>query len=574
MTEPDPERRLAGLLAPVSSLRGKNDQGVGDVAALTEFAAWAARKGFGLVQVLPVNESGSDHSPYNILSSMALEPSTIACEPSWLPELSQEEFDAQCASHDVTRLREGPVSYRAAKALKWDLLRAAFRVFRSRKALPVRKRAFAKFESAEADWLEPYALFRSLVEWNGTEVIEEWPEEHRSPAAARDWQASLGKEDSKRLADLLRFYSYVQWVARVQWRTARAACERLGVHLMGDIPVGVSIYSADVWNEPGIFDITRSSGAPPERVFKSDTFTEKWGQNWGFPLYNWHAMAGDNFAWWRRRLRAAREVFDFLRVDHALGFFRIYSFPWRPQHNARFTDLTPEQAMEITGGRLPGFVERDDSSEENRDLNRLQGEVLLGVFVAETGPHRLIAEDLGEVAPYVRPVLAAMEIPGFKIPQWERGFDGRIIPGADYPRLSLATFATHDHPPIRQFWEDLFAQTSDPSRRDGAVHAMWEFMDFCGGRTDALPCGFTPEIHAAFVKGLFATNSWLAVHQITDLFGLADRFNVPGAVGDQNWTTRIPGTPADWDGLFPDEIARAATALKETDRAGDGPVNT
>lgn len=574
MNEPQPDKRIAGLLAPVTALRGTNDQGVGDVAALTEFAGWAARKGFGLVQVLPVNETGADHSPYNILSSMALEPSTIACDPSWLPEISQDEFDSLCAKHNVAALRDGPVNYKAAKALKWDLLRAAFRVFRSRKVLPVRKRAFAKFETVEADWLEPYALFRALVEWNGTEVTDNWPEEHRTLEAARDWQASLGKEDSKRLADLLRFYSYVQWVARVQWRTARAACERLGVALMGDIPVGVSLYSADVWAEPGIFDITRSSGAPPERVFKSDPFTEKWGQNWGFPLYNWHAMAGDNFAWWRRRLRAAREVFDFLRVDHALGFFRIYSFPWRPQDNARFTDLTPEQAMEITGGRLPGFVERDDSSEENRDLNRLQGEVLLGVFVAETGPHRLIAEDLGEVAPYVRPVLAAMEIPGFKIPQWERGFDGRIIPGADYPRLSLATFATHDHPPIRQFWEDLFAQTSDPSRRDGAVHAMWEFMDFCGGPTDALPCGFTPDIHAAFVKGLFATNSWLAVHQITDLFGLAERFNVPGAVGDQNWTTRIPGTPADWDGLFPDEIARAAAAMKETNRAGDGPVNT
>ena len=116
---------------------------------------------------------------------------------------------------------------------------------------------------------------------------------------------------------------------------------------MGDIPVGVSIYSADVWAEPEIFDKSRSSGAPPEKVFKSDPFTEHWGQNWGFPLYNWQAMSRDNFAWWRRRLRASREVFHLLRVDHALGFFRIWNFPWRPQENERFTFLSPEQAKEI-----------------------------------------------------------------------------------------------------------------------------------------------------------------------------------------------------------------------------------
>jgi len=561
-----PDNKLAGILAPVSALRGQSDLGIGDTAALVEFAGWAAEKGFGLVQILPVNESGSDHSPYNILSSMAYEPSTITTTPTWLPELSQEAFDEICARHQAERLRQGPVRYQAAKALKNELLETAFRFFRSRKSNRVRQRAFAKFEQDEADWLEPYSVFRALVAWNGSEVRSQWPREHLSPEAAEDWESGLSAPDRKRFRDLIRFYRYVQWVARMQWKTVRAACDKLGVALVGDIPVGVSIYSADVWASPRIFDLERSSGAPPEKVFKSDPFTERWGQNWGFPLYNWEAMSHDNFAWWRRRLGAACEVFHLLRVDHALGFFRIYSFPWRPEDNGRFTNLSAVEAAALTGGRLPGFVERDDSSEENRERNRSQGEVLFRIFLEETGPHRLIAEDLGEVAPYVRPTLQALEIPGFKIPQWERTPDGKMVPGSEYQRLSLATFATHDHPPLRQFWSELLARTDSPSTAPQAEAEMREVLAFCGRDDIALPSPFTPEIHAALIQGIFACNSWMAVHQITDLLGLDARFNVPGAVGDANWTTRIDGVPSSWDAAYPAELAAAVAALKATGR--------
>ncbi|MDX2079796.1 MAG: 4-alpha-glucanotransferase [Terrimicrobiaceae bacterium] len=566
MSELSPEKRIAGILAPVTALRGKGDLGIGDAAALVEFASWAAEKGFGIVQILPFNETGADHSPYNILSSMAIEPATIATVPEWLPDLSPEDFKEVCAKHDLDALRAGPVRYTAVKALKRDLLLAAFRQFRGRGGDRMRARAFAKFETTESDWLEPYAIFRSLVEWNGTEVTEDWPAEHRTPAGAAEWAASLPAKDGRRFRDLIRFFSYVQWIAYSQWKTVRAACDRLGVALIGDIPVGVSIYSADVWAEPGIFDLTRSSGAPPEKIFKSDPFTEQWGQNWGFPLYDWREMSRDNFAWWRRRLRAAREIFHFLRVDHALGFFRIYSFPWRPQQNERFIDLSEDAARAITGGPLPGFVPHDDSSEQNREYNRRQGEMLLSIFVEETGPHRLVAEDLGEVAPYVRPTLEALAIPGFKIPQWERRPDGSMIPGQDYQRLSLATFATHDHPTIRQFWEEWAAEAEKPETREHALRCMREMLDFCGSPGLEIPRPFDRQVHAAFVRGLFATNSWLAVHQITDLLGLSDRFNVPGAVADANWTARLSGTPEVLDRTFAEVLESAVSALHLTGR--------
>lgn len=570
MTELSPDKKVAGILTPVSALRGEADLGIGDTAALVEFAGWAAKKGFGLIQILPVNETGSDHSPYNIISSMAYEPSTITTNPKWLPELSQETFDEITRAHDVDSLRSGDVKYSAVKALKRDLLKAAFRVFRSRKAGPFRVRTCAKFERDEADWLEPYTFFRALAEWNGSEVTTNWPQEHKNPEAAHEWEANLPGPQKKQFRDIVRFHSYVQWIAKMQWKTVRAACDKLGVALMGDIPVGVSVFSADVWNQPGIFDLARSSGAPPEKVFKSDPFTEKWGQNWGFPLYNWEAMSHDNFAWWRRRLGAACEVFHFLRVDHALGFFRIYSFPWRPEENDRFADLTPAEAAGLTGGRLPGFVEHDDSTEANRERNRNQGDMLFRIFLEETGPHRLIAEDLGEVAPYVRPTLAALDIPGFKIPQWERTPSGDMIPGKDYQALSLATFATHDHPPIRQLWSDLFADCSDPDKRGAAEREMKELLGFCGRGEIAVPQPYTPEIHHALIGGLFACNSWMAVHQITDIFGLKDRFNIPGAVGDANWTTRIAGLPSDWDSLHQDDVTFVIEALKQSGRATRG----
>ncbi|MEI6073014.1 MAG: 4-alpha-glucanotransferase, partial [Verrucomicrobiae bacterium] len=220
--EPSPDIKLAGILCPLSALRGEEDLGVGDTAALVGFAAWAAEKGFGLVQILPVNETGSDHSPYNIISSMAYEPSTITTTPKWLPELTRKAFDQVCARHDIEALRTGPVKYAAVKALKNELLETAFRVFRSRKSDRVRVRAFAKFEQAEADWLAPYSMFRALAAWNGSEVTTRWPHEHLCPESAEEWEADLPAADRKRFRDLVRFYRYVQWVARMQWKTVRA----------------------------------------------------------------------------------------------------------------------------------------------------------------------------------------------------------------------------------------------------------------------------------------------------------------------------------------------------------------
>jgi 4-alpha-glucanotransferase len=566
--ELNPDHRIAGVLAPVFALRGSQDLGVGDTRALREFADWAAGRGLRVVQILPINEAGSDHSPYNILSSMALDPVTIATTPDELPDLSRSDFKRVTAKFDLDALRAGAVRYGEVKRLKRALLEAAHENFREQ-ADEARMAAFDDFRREHDDWLPAYALYRALVSLHGeSEVFSMWPPEQQSLEGAQAWVATLPDSERAWIDERAHFHGYVQWIAFSQWRAVRAHCDGIGVSLMGDVPVGVSVYSCDVWSEPHVFDLSRSCGAPPEKVFKADPFTEKWGQNWGFPLYDWFAMSKDNFAWWRRRLRAMAGMFDLIRVDHALGFFRIYSFPWRPSQNAQFLHLDEEQAKELTGGRLPGFAPRDDSTSENRERNRVHGEVLFKVMLEEIPAPRLVAEDLGTVPPYVRPTLAALDIPGFKIPQWERPHDGapELTPGAEYPRLSLATFATHDHPPVRTFWNDWAAraQAGDAQARDD----MRALLAFCGEKLDA-PRPFDAEIYATTMRGLMACNSWLAIPMITDILGAEDRFNVPGAIGDENWTARLGSPISRIDAEFSTKLAVLCQILAQTGRLAE-----
>jgi 4-alpha-glucanotransferase len=251
-----------------------------------------------------------------------------------------------------------------------------------------------------------------------------------------------------------------------------------------------------------------------------------------------------------------------------LGFYRIYSFPWRPQENADYLPLSGDQARERTGGRLPGFQPRDDSGWEHCEANRRQGEEYLRVLLEEAGEHTLIGEDLGVVPDYVRPSLTSLGIAGFKIPTWENGNDGRLAEGKNYQRLSLTTYATHDHPPLKTLWDDLHGAAIS-----GNGHAQWELKrlaDFAGITANPLPA-FNDEIHAALLAALLRSNSWIAVLMITDLFGSTQRFNVPGAVADSNWSERLPDPVAKWrtNADIAAKTALVKRLLRETGRTGE-----
>jgi 4-alpha-glucanotransferase len=572
-----PERKIAGLLAPLFALRHDEDLGVGDVRSLRELAAWCEGAGFRLIQLLPINETGGDHSPYMAVSASAIEPSTLEISPKQVPGLTAAALKSALAEVDLAPLRAGAVQYAKVKPLKLALLERAFDGFRNgamKRNAPA-GREFAAFREAEAAWLLPYARFRALMEANGgSERWEEWPEPHRSPDLADAWVEALSPAKRRAFEKRELFFQYVQWVAFRQWRAARKECEAHGVALMGDVPFGVSRHSADVWANPSLFRLDWSGGAPPEPAIAADDFVRRWGQNWGIPLYDWKTMQADGYAWWRQRVHLVRAIFHLFRVDHVLGFFRIYAFPWNPERNAEFTPLSDDEARALTGGRLPQFVDQGDDNEIDRERNRAHGTALLKILAADVGDHRLVGEDLGTVPPYVRPALAGLGIAGFKIPLWEAEPDGSLTPGSHYPRLSVATFATHDHEPLRAMWERWGERFAANERGEpGAAHAAWlageemrRLMRFADLPEDQ-PV-FTDAAHLGLLRALFASNSWIAALMITDLIGSAQRFNVPGAIADSNWSARLEAPVPRWndDPALAPKLAAVRGMLADTGR--------
>jgi len=583
-----PERPLAGILAPLFALRGSSDFGIGDVGALREFVDWAASQDFELVQLLPINETGSDHSPYNAISSVALEPLTIELSPEAVLELLPEDFAELAPPSELARLTSGPVQYDLVKPLKRRLLARAFERFNasSWKRNDTRARQFRAFCKAEAVWLEDYALFRALIDENGgSEKWDEWPPEQRSASGARAWLARRGNAAVRQGVELaMRAAMYRQFLAWEQWRAVKAHADSRGVALMGDIPFGVSYYSADTWSRPEIFNLDWSGGTPPERILEVDAFTKKWGQNWGIPLYRWETLRERDFDWWRQRVRKVRDIFHLFRIDHLLGVFRIYSFPWRPLENGNFLPLNEEEARARTGGELPHFTPLADDTPEHRASNAAQGEEILKVLIGECGEFRLIGEDLGEVPPYVRPCLQRLGIAGFKIPQWETEPGGTPVEGARYARVSLVTYATHDHEPLRAAWDRWMATiaaagSGDPQAANARDFAWQECRTLARFAQFEVPeiTPWSDEIHERLLRAVLHSNSWLCVFMITDLFGTKQRFNVPGAVSASNWSERLDAPPSAWknDPARVAKMARIRELLREAGRVstadyGDG----
>jgi 4-alpha-glucanotransferase len=456
-----PEQSLAGILEPVFAIRTETDLGIGDTDGVRQMIDWCHRHGLNIFQTLPINETSDDNSPYNAISSLAIDPTTISVSTDRLPDLSPESFQRIASSKKLAKLRSGPVNYPGVKALKRALLEAAFGDFVRNEFNRETGRAqnFRAFLLENAEWISDYALFRVLIEENGgSPAWDRWPVEHRGPRRARTWLMSLSARRRNQLTRRQLFFAYVQWIAFTQWTEIKAYSTDKQVYLMGDIPFGVGRYSADVWANRSVFDLDWSGGAPPERTFKWDVFTQKWGQNWGIPLYRWDELRRHNFEWWRTRVGNIRKVFHLYRIDHALGLFRIYSFPFTPDRNAEFLHLTEAEAAKRTGGRLPGFKPFPDDKPEHKAVNQAQGEELLRVIQEASGETTVVAEDLGVVPDYVAPTLEKLGIPGFRVPTLFRDHDGTYSDPKKYPRLSAVQPATHDHPPVAAVWRDAWAK--------------------------------------------------------------------------------------------------------------------
>ncbi len=560
--------RRAGVLIPTFAIRTEGDLGIGDTGGVRELTDWAADTGLGMVQFLPINATGSDSSPYNAISSVALDWLTLELNPGAVPELDSDFFHETLAKYHVEELRTGAVQYVRVRELKDVLLRRAFARLGT---ATTRGREFAKFRAAEAGWLEDFCLFRVLMEEVGHEDWTSWPDSLNTAAKARAWLAEQRRAGARKIDARLRFHAYAQWLCFTQWRAVRAHAAARGVKLMGDMPIGISWCSADVFFQPEQFDLDWCGGAPPETYFKDDIFVQRWGQNWGIPLYRWDVMEADGFAWWRRRVGKLTEIFDIFRIDHVLGFYRIYSFPWQPKRNAEFLDLSHDEVRARTGGRLPHFQPNDDETPEHRAANLATGDKYLRIIVAAAAPQEVVAEDLGIVPDYVRPHLLSLDVPGFKISHWESDHNGDVILGSDFDNCAFTTYATHDHEPMKTHWEHRRRDANDRHAPDHWLgHKELRLLACFAG----LPVheGHWPHyddtIRRALIRALLASNARYAAFMLTDLFALEERFNVPGIESGKNWAARMPMTVREMrtQGPWKKECAWLAEAICRTGR--------
>lgn len=567
-----PKRLLAGILEPVFAIRTEDDLGIGDTEGVRQMIDWCALHRLNIFQTLPINETGDDNSPYDAVSSLAIEPGTIAVSRRHLPDLTPEKFEQLANPGLLDKLRRGRVNYPKVKALKRALLQAAFDQFLSRdwRRKTARAAEFRRFLLENTAWLSDYALFRALIEENrNSRDWECWPTEHRRPTSAHSWLLSLPEKRREELTQRQLFFCYVQWIAFGQWRSLKSYASRRRVYLMGDIPFGVGRGSADAWANRDVFDLDWSGGAPPEKTFKVDAFTRKWGQNWGIPEYRWDALRRRDFDWWRTRIDIIRRNFHLYRIDHALGFFRIYSFPWPPGRNAEFLPLNRSQAAAKTGGRLPCFKAFADDTPQHKAFNQRQGEELLRFVLKASGETNVIAEDLGMVPDYVPMTLRKLNIPGFRIPTFCRERDGRFSDPEKCPRLSITQPATHDHSPIAAAWAEIWRNIEAGRNVNENRRELRYIMEFAGLPKESVPREFTSAVHEGYLRRVARSNSWLAVVMITDVFAQTARFNTPGDVGHENWSARMAHTVKELDGI-PGLAAKAKTFTRLMQEAGRG----
>ncbi len=573
-----PAKRLAGILIPAFSTRREGDLGIGDTLALREWIDWAAEHQVGFIQLLPINENGSDESPYSGISSVALDPIYLSFEPEEIPGL--KTADIASARNRLQAARQSPlVNYPAVRAGKRTLLELAWSRFEEADAQLTAE--FEQFRKSEMEWLDDYSLFRFLMEFHGEALTwDRWPENCRTPRKAKLFLTKLRAKDAADVDYRLGFFAFVQWLCFRQWLAVRAHADGRGVKLMGDVPIGIAWHSCDVFFDQEEFHLDWCGGSPPEGMGQDDPFFQQWGQNWGIPLYRWDHMQANGFAWWQKRIKRLTRIFQIFRLDHILGFYRIYAFPWRPERNTEFIGLSHEDAAEINGGRLPRWFLRQDDTVENKAANREDGDVRLKAILDASKGAEVIAEDLGWVPEYVRPHLTDLGITGFRIPHWDCDSHGHPTPGNAFPENSFATYSTHDHDPVNGIWRGCLrviqqhheAPTEQTGWAVGGAHNTLRILSEFAG----IPIphhapwpSYTEGIRLRLLKALFASNSRYATLMITELFNLDDQINHPGTSDSRNWRFRMPWTLAEIhaDPRLDDACKKLATIISITRRA-------
>lgn len=308
----------AGVAIPVFSVRTDDDCGVGDFFDLKKMVDWAVATGQRFLQILPINDTTmtntwTDSYPYNANSTFALHPMYLRLSELGVlhNEARQRYFDDMAKELNALSM----VDYERVNAVKKEFITE---IYQQEGHKTLESPEFKNFVEKNYYWLMPYAAFCVLRDINNTPVFSEWGD-----YAVYDEEKV--KDFVVRHSDLINQVYYIQYHLDKQMREVHNYASEHGVAFKGDIPIGISRDSADAWINPRLFNMDCQAGAPP------DDFSVL-GQNWGFPTYNWEEMAKDGFAWWKARFRKMAEYFDAYRIDHVLGFFRIWQIPMDAVH--------------------------------------------------------------------------------------------------------------------------------------------------------------------------------------------------------------------------------------------------
>ena len=314
-------RKLAGTQVPVFSLRTRKSAGIGDFGDLKTMIDFVASTGQKVLQLLPINDTTITHTwtdsyPYSCISVFAIHPQYADLHA--LPELKDAKARAEAEKTRAELNALDKIDYEKVNDFKINYLRQIFNQEGGKMMKTAEYKAF--FQDAEL-WLVPYAQYSYLRDKNGTADFNQWPDHQVWDEAERKALADPKTAAYKNVA----FFYFVQFVLDRQMQEAHEHAKAKGVILKGDIPIGVNRNGCDVWTEPKYFNLNGQAGAPP------DDFSAN-GQNWGFPTYNWFEMLKDDCQWWNRRFQNMARYFDAYRIDHVLGFFRIWEIPVSSVH--------------------------------------------------------------------------------------------------------------------------------------------------------------------------------------------------------------------------------------------------
>ena len=481
--------RKAGILLHPTSLPGRF--GIGDLGQRAHrFAEFLAGAGIRLWQVLPLGPTGYGDSPYQCFSAFAGNPLLIDLEALLHEELlTPKELDS------VPDFPEDEVDYGRIVDFKYPLLRKAWSRFQTLSS-PRTKAEFDKFCRENASWLDEYCLFMAAKNAQGGKAWTQWDASiaKRHPQKLINWL--------ERLSDDIGAHRFWQYLFFSQWKELRTHCHRLGIILMGDIPIFVAHDSADVWAHPELFFLEDDgnpalvAGVPPD-------YFSATGQLWGNPLYRWEEMALTGYSWWVERIRMTLQLVDVMRLDHFRGFEGYWEVP-------------SGESTAVKGRWVKG-----------------PGILLFEALERELGRLPIVAENLGLITPAVENLRKQLGFPGMAVLQFAFGQDPPVpdfLPH-NYVRSLVVYTGTHDNDTTLGWWNSGGA--GDSTRLAEQVQREKEFaLKYMN--SDGLEMNWT------LIRTAMASVANTAIVPLQDVLGLGtdSRMNLPGRP-NRNWRWRF-----------------------------------